>query len=110
MEERPRLYADLAPWFHLLTTPGEYVEEAAYNAERMAEAAVGPVRTVLELGSGGGNSASHLKQRFEMTLSDLSPEMLAVSRRINPEVEHVQGDMRSLRLPGRQFDGVPWVP
>ncbi|MCE2405151.1 MAG: class I SAM-dependent methyltransferase [Dehalococcoidia bacterium] len=106
MGDSPRLYADLASWFHLLTAPDEYIEEAAYNAERIAEAAVGPVRTVLELGSGGGNSASHLKRRFEMTLSDVSPEMLAVSRRINPEVEHVQGDMRSLRLAGRQFDGV----
>ena len=106
MEERPRLYSDLASWFHLLTAPDEYVEEAAYNAERMAEAASGPVRTILELGSGGGNSASRLKPRFEMTLSDLSPEMLAISRRINPELEHVQGDMRSLRLTGREFDAV----
>jgi hypothetical protein len=29
--------------------------------------------------------------------------MLAVSRSINPECEHIQGDMRELRL-GRQFD------
>ena len=41
-----------------------------------------------------------------MTLSDLSAEMLALSRRINPELEHVQGDMRSLRVPGAQFDAV----
>jgi len=31
--------------------------------------------------------------------------MLEVSRRLNPDCEHVQGDMRSVRL-GRQFDGV----
>ncbi len=40
-----------------------------------------------------------------MTLTDLSPEMLENSRRINPECEHVVGDMRSLRL-GRLFDAV----
>jgi SAM-dependent methyltransferase len=60
---------------------------------------------VLELGSGGGNNASHFKARFEMVLVEPSAGMLAVSRALNPECEHVQGDMRSVRL-GRQFDAV----
>ncbi len=42
---------------------------------------------------------------FDLTLVDLSPEMLEVSRRLNPEREHRQGDMRSVRL-GRRFDAV----
>ena len=106
MSDRPRLYSDLAGWFHLLTAPHEYSEEAEYSVERILEAASGPVRAVLELGSGGGNNALHMKQRFTMTLSDLSPEMLDVSRGINPELEHVQGDMRSLRIDGPKFDAV----
>ena len=65
----------------------------------------GSVRTVLELGSGGGNNASHLKAHYALTLVDLSPGMLDVSRRLNPECEHVEGDMRTVRL-GREFDGV----
>jgi SAM-dependent methyltransferase len=60
---------------------------------------------VLELGSGAGNNASHLKGHFEMTLVDLSPEMLSVSMEQNPECEHAQGDMRTVRL-GRSFDAV----
>jgi len=40
-----------------------------------------------------------------MTLVDLSEEMLDVSRRLNPECEHVRGDMRTIRL-GRTFDAV----
>ena len=40
-----------------------------------------------------------------MTLVDLSPAMFEVSRAINPECEHLQGDMRSVRL-GRVFDAV----
>lgn len=40
-----------------------------------------------------------------MTLVDLSDEMLDVSRRLNPECEHQQGDMRTIRL-GREFDAV----
>ncbi len=40
-----------------------------------------------------------------LTLTDLSPAMLELSRTINPEAEHVVGDMRTLRL-GRTFDAV----
>lgn len=100
-----RLYTELADWFHLLTAPEDYAEEAA-EIVRLAEAAVeGELVTLLELGSGGGNNASHLKARFECTLTDLSEEMLKLSRRLNPECEHVAGDMRTLRL-GRRFDVV----
>ena len=60
---------------------------------------------MLELGSGGGNNASHYKQSVRATLVDRSPGMLALSQRLNPECEHRQGDMRSIRL-GRTFDAV----
>lgn len=106
MMERPRLYSDLAGWFHLLTPPHEYREEAAYYGDRLTEAASISVKRVLELGSGGGNNASYMKQRFTMVLSDLSPEMLEASCRINPDLEHIQGDMRTFRMAGRQFDAV----
>ncbi len=99
-----RLYGDLAPWFHLLTAPEDYAGEAArYQEEILAE--VPDARTLLELGSGGGNNASHLRERFTCALSDLSPQMLSLSRTLNPECEHVLGDMRTLRL-GRTFDAV----
>ena len=97
-----RLYGDLAPWFHLLTSPADYDVEAA-RYERIMLEAVPDARTLLELGSGGGNNASHLRGRFTCTLSDLSPQMLTLSRALNPECEHVLGDMRTLRL-GRTFD------
>jgi trans-aconitate methyltransferase len=100
-----RLYSDLAGWFHLLTAPEDYAEEAA-EIVRLAEShRQGELRTLLELGCGGGNNASHLKARFACTLTDLSEEMLAVSRELNPECEHVAGDMRTLRL-GQTFDVV----
>ena len=108
-----RFYTDLAPFWPLVSAPAEYAEEAAFAAAllRTAEPATGadldPAArpTVLELGSGGGNNAAHLKHEFAMTLVDLSPQMLAVSARLNPECEHVEGDMRTLRL-GRTFDAV----
>jgi SAM-dependent methyltransferase len=105
MTARPRLYGDLAPWFPLLTAPEEYADEAEIYRGLLEEATDEPVRTVLELGSGGGNNASHLKRHFDMTLTDLSAEMLDLSRTLNPECEHVEGDMRTIRL-GREFDAV----
>jgi SAM-dependent methyltransferase len=104
-QQSPRLYSDLAAWFHLLTAPADYAEEAAFYSQQLIEACDQPPQTVLELGSGGGNNASHMKARFEMTLIDLSPQMLQLSRTINPECEHIQGDMRTLRL-GREFDAI----
>jgi SAM-dependent methyltransferase len=99
-----RLYGDLAAWWPLISAPEEYTEEAATAAAVLNTASI-PVREVLELGSGGGHNAVHLKSRFRLTLVDLSEDMLDVSRRLNPECEHHQGDMRTIRL-GRAFDAV----
>jgi SAM-dependent methyltransferase len=99
-----RVYSDLAAWWPLISPPAEYMEEAAHLAEVFGSAAA-PVRRVLDLGSGGGGVAVHLKDRFTVTLVDLSEEMLEVSRRLNPGCEHIRGDMRTIRL-GRTFDAV----
>ncbi len=101
----PKLYDELASWWPLLSAPREYAEEAEIYRHILVEATESAPRTVLELGSGGGNNASHLKSHFELTLVDVAPGMLEVSRALNPECEHVEGDMRTLRL-GRQFDAV----
>lgn len=101
----PRLYTDLADWYHLLTAPEEYVEESAFYWQCFVEAANEPLETLLELGSGGGNMALHYKPHVRATLTDLSAQMLALSQTINPELPHIQGDMRTLRL-GQTFDAV----
>jgi SAM-dependent methyltransferase len=98
-----RLYSDLASWWPLLSPPSHYVEEAADIIPTLEKAPDAPPCTLLELGSGGGSLAYHLKERFQLTLSDRSEQMLAVSRSVNPECEHVPGDMRTLAL-DRQFD------
>ncbi len=100
-----RLYSEFAQWWTLLSPPYEYEEEAAFYRRALEEHATNDLETLLELGSGGGNNASFLKQRFEMTLVDLSPSMLEVSANLNPECRHEQGDMRTVRLDGT-FDAV----
>ena len=98
-----RIYSDLADWWPLLSTPSDYEGEARQFTDLLQSG--GEVRRLLELGSGGGNNASHMKRHFELTLVDRAPEMLAVSRRLNPECEHHVGDMRSVRL-GQTFDAI----
>jgi SAM-dependent methyltransferase len=101
----PRMYGDLAGWWPLLSAPAAYAEEAGIYRRLLDGAGDRPPETVLELGSGGGNNASHLKTHYRLTLVDLSAGMLEVSRELNPGCEHVQGDMRTVRL-GRSFDAV----
>ena len=93
-----RMYSEIADWWPILSNPDDYDEEAGIFKETLTRASTGPLETVLELGCGGGNNASHLKADFDMTLVDLSPDMLDVSRALNPECEHVVGDMRTVRL------------
>ena len=101
-----KLYSELAAWWPLLSPPEDYVDEAAFFGKVFANAALPSSPSLLELGCGGGNNAFHLKKMFaQVTLTDISPHMLAVSRDLNPECEHLEADMRSVRL-GRLFDVV----
>ena len=102
----PVMYDELAPWWPLLSTPSDYEEEATDYVRALQEHARASPESLLELGSGGGNNASFMKAAFErVTLVDRSPQMLEVSRALNPDCEHVVGDMRSVRL-GRTFSCV----
>ncbi len=101
-----KLYSDLATWWPLLSPPEDYADEAAFFAQVLSDAGLSPSPSLLELGCGGGSNAFFLKRAFaHVTLTDLSPAMLAISRALNPECEHLQGDMRTMRL-DRTFDVV----
>lgn len=105
MTGMPKMYQELSEWWPLLSAPADYAEEAEFYGRALRDACERPPVTMLELGSGGGNNASHLKAHFTPTLVDPSPGMLSVSRALNPGFEHIVGDMRSVRL-GREFDVV----
>jgi ubiquinone/menaquinone biosynthesis C-methylase UbiE len=105
VSDLPKLYGELASWFHLLSDPKDYADEAEFARKLLCKSGATTPLTVLELGSGGGNNASHLKAHFQMTLVDSSEGMLDLSRSLNPECEHLAGDMTTVRL-DRLFDAV----
>lgn len=99
------LYSDLTSWYRLVDPLADHSDEAATYQDGFDRVVGHRPATLLELGAGAGHNAFFLKRRFTCTLSDSSPQMQALSRDLNPECEHVTGDMRSLRL-GRTFDAV----
>ena len=100
-----RLYRDYTPWYRLLDPPADHREEAEQFQSAFDNVVKPRPETLLELGAGAGHNALHLKPRFRCTLTDFSKEMLSLSRELNPECEHIDGDMRTLRL-DRTFDAV----
>jgi SAM-dependent methyltransferase len=101
----PRLYGDLARLWPVFSPPEEYAEEVATFRARFTRLGVPDGGSILHLGSGGGSIDYHLKQWYRVTGVDLSGEMIAIARRLNPEVEYVRGDIRTVRL-DRSFDAV----
>lgn len=102
----PRLYSDLAWLWPMWGDPaGEYESFARRVAELIGQRARRPVATLLDVACGGGKNLFTLKRSFRCVGLDLSPDMLALARKLNPECEFVQGDMRSFDL-GRTFDAV----
>lgn len=101
-----KFYDELARWWPLISAPEDYADEARFFLEQFEAITSAGGASLLELGSGGGNNALHMKAAFErVTLVDLSPGMSAVSQSLNPDCEHAVGDMRTVRLE-RVFDAV----
>lgn len=99
------MYRELAALWPLVCRREDYEEEMRHWSAAIADAVgPGPWR-VLDLGTGGGFHLSYLDAAPGSVAVDLSPEMLEHSRRLNPAVEHLVGDMRDVRL-DRRFDVV----
>ena len=57
------MYQEIASWWPLLSAPEDYEEEAAFYLRALLDGCARKPRTLLELGSGGGNNASYMKAR-----------------------------------------------
>ena len=100
-----RLYYDLAYLWPIFSPPQEYAHEADLWLQALREKLGDGHHSILDLGVGGGHLLSYLTAEFEATAVDISERMLANSIRLNDNVEHILGDMRSIRL-NRKFNAV----
>ena len=103
------IYSELADIWSKLSPPEDYAEEASiwiktiYGLTKFDSDDKRPF--VLDLGAGSGNNLSYLTKIFDAVAVDVSEDMLRISSKLNPGVEHVMGDMRNIRLQ-KTFDAV----
>jgi len=105
LQNQCRLYADLTWIWPIISPPEDYIAETEQLCQALQEYAQIEVKTLLNLGCGGGHNDYTLKKHFEVTGVDLSESMLALARRLNPEVTYLPGDMRNVQLE-KMFDAV----
>ncbi len=98
-------YNDLAWTEDWVADPSEYEHEVMVYVDLIKRAAAEPPRTLLHLGSGAGGHDTIFKRHYSVTGVDLSMGMLNKARQAHPDVEYIEGDMRTIRL-NRQFDAV----
>ncbi len=100
------LYNDLAwlwpLWGDASTTYAAWCDQVTRLIRQYAQ---WEVRTLLNMGCGGGKNAFNLKKQFEVTGIDISPAMLDLARQLNPECQFLLGDMRTCYL-DQLFDAV----
>jgi SAM-dependent methyltransferase len=100
-----------AELYDLFYADKPYALEAAFVADRLAEAGVQANARILELACGTGRHAFELEKRgYEVIAIDNSPGMLAcagrAARRANSRVEFLEMDMGRLDVAKRPFDAV----
>ena len=98
-------YNDLAWTEDWLTDPAEYEDEVTAYVELIKQFASKPPLTLLHMGCGAGGHDWVFKRSFTVTGIDLSLGMLDKARATHPDIEYLEGDMRTLRLK-RLFDAV----
>ncbi|MBA3046524.1 MAG: class I SAM-dependent methyltransferase [Candidatus Thermoplasmatota archaeon] len=105
MHDDRRMYGDLSWTWPIISPPENYGEEANQFSSAIEACSKIPVKSLLNIGCGGGHIDFHLKNQYKITGMDISPEMLENAIKLNPEARYLKGDMRSVRL-GEKFDSV----
>jgi ubiquinone/menaquinone biosynthesis C-methylase UbiE len=98
-------YNELAWTEEWLASPSDYEKESQACIELINSTAPEQPQTMLHLGSGAGGHDYYFKRHLTVTGVDLSQGMLNRARKLHPDIEYIEGDMRTLRL-NRQFDVV----
>jgi len=100
-----RLYADLAWLWPLWGDPSEYALYCENATRLIKKYAQREVCMLLNVCCGGGKNVFNLKKHFAVTGLDISPDMLNLARKLNPECRFIQADMRTFSLP-EKYDSI----
>ncbi|MDO9027155.1 MAG: class I SAM-dependent methyltransferase, partial [bacterium] len=99
-----RLYKDLSWLWPLWEKVEDYQPESARFISLIKKHCP-KARTILDIACGGGKNDYWLKKRFAVTGVDLSPQMIAQAKKLNPGAMYHVGDMRNFDLK-KKFDAV----
>jgi SAM-dependent methyltransferase len=102
-----KLYTTLAPYYSVLNPNGIYDAEIWHYLSVLQENRE-QLHRIMELGSGVGAMAESFPSHFDVTLVDISEDMLFESQKRNPNKKHVQCDIRNISLEtlGEKFDAI----
>ncbi|HCJ65833.1 MAG TPA: SAM-dependent methyltransferase [Elusimicrobia bacterium] len=100
-----RAYSELAWTEPIIAPPEEYVKETELFSKVINEHSKIKPRTLLHLGCGAGGNDYTFKKHFKVTGVDISKGMLEIAEKLNPEVNYIYGDMRTIKLK-EYFDAV----
>ena len=104
-----KIYNDFAWIEHIIAPAQTYLEETDFYTEILKKLFKNNILknppTILHLGCGAGGHDYHFKKHFQLTGVDISEGMLKIARETNPEIEYINGDMRTVNL-NNQFDAV----
>jgi len=93
-----KVYNNLA-WTEEIIAPADsYKEEAGFYVETLLKYLNNHTPTLLHFGCGAGGHDYHFKRYFSVTGVDISNGMLEIARKRNPEVNYLNGDMRTINL------------
>lgn len=98
-------YNDLAWVDKILSDVADYEEESNYYISLIKNYTSVPTPNVLHFGCGAGNHDYFFKKHFQITGIDISSGMLDIAKDLNPEVNYLLGDMRSVKI-DEKFDVV----
>ena len=104
-DSQNRLYNDLAWLWPMWDSPSEYQQYCKNIIQLIEQYSARELKTLLNIGCGGGKNVFNLKEQFKVTGLDASQAMLNFATELNPECEFIQGDMRHFSL-NRKFDVV----
>lgn len=100
-----RLYNELAWIWPLWGDAHEYATFCEGMVGLIYRYARRDVKTLLNLGCGGGKNVFNLKERFAVTGLDLSKAMLENAHALNPECHFIIADIRDFSL-SQKFDAI----